>query len=180
MEERAEAEARTDIDAPATAKRSGLFGGLTPSEAARLRWEQVRAREARTAEDDALDHEDDALIVRVSVQVGQIIRRLAKDAKGGNVQSARELRAYLADVAQDSETSVAALDRKTQQQVLARLLDEIAEEDAAQAQAEQGLDAALLAAGVTDAHVLAALHAVEQGHVQALTQGQADAHAPIE
>lgn len=71
------------------------------------------------------------MLVRVSVQTGQIIKRLAKDAKAGNVQAARELRSWLSEVAQDSETSVSSLDKRTRQAVLARLIGEIEEEDAA-------------------------------------------------
>lgn len=106
------------------------FGKLSPSEAARVRWEQERARKMAREEQEAAEHGDEAVVVRTSVATGKIIRKLAQEAAKGNVGAARELRGWLAEVAQDEETSVSALDRRTRQAVLARVLAEIEEEEA--------------------------------------------------
>lgn len=65
------------------------------------------------------------VLVRVPVQVGTIIARLASDAGKGQTQAARELRAYLEAYPAEDETDISALDRRTRQAVLARLLAEI-------------------------------------------------------
>src|SRR6266576_1384038 len=80
-------------------EQASVFGRLTPSEAASLRWERVRARQNDSTEQAAHDAETSgqAVIVRTTVQVGEIVRALAKDAKKGNTQAARELRAYLTE-----------------------------------------------------------------------------------
>lgn len=128
-EVREDAEGRTDKDATGDAQEGRQFGKMTPSEAARRRWEKHRARQADAEDVSVQEHEEEAVLVRVSVQTGAIIKRLAKDAKQGDVQAARELRAWLSEVAQDSETSVSALDRRTRQALLARLLAEIDEDE---------------------------------------------------
>lgn len=127
-----EEEARTDKDAQKDAQGKAAFGGMTPSEAAQLRWAQHRARQQDAEALSVHEAGDEAMSVRVSVQTGAIIKRLARDAKAGNVQAARELRAYLAEVSQDSETSVSSLDKRTRARVLDRILAELdAEEEAA-------------------------------------------------
>lgn len=115
------------------AKEGRTFGGMTPSEAASLRWARVREREAAgIAEDEDADERTDRVTwVRVPVRTGAIIKRLADDAKKGNAQSARELRAWLTEVATDEENRVSDLDARTRRRVLDRLLVEIAEEDEA-------------------------------------------------
>ena len=104
------------------------FGKLTPSEAASLRWEKERAR-AKDAEAQAVhEAQGTTLIVRTTVQVGQIIASLEKAAKKGDVAAARELRAYLAEAQVETETDLSSLDRRTLQALKARLLAEIEDE----------------------------------------------------
>ncbi len=111
------------------AKPKVLFGGKTASEAAKIRWDRDRARKAQEAEVDAQARSGEVLVVRTTVETGKVINRLALDAKNGNVQAARELRAYLAEVQVESDTDVSALDRKTRQSLMGRLLAEIQAED---------------------------------------------------
>lgn len=116
----------TEPDAQGEPQGTHVFGRLSPSEAASLRWERVRARQADTTEQAAHDAETSgqAVIVRTTVQVGEIVKALAKDAKKGNTQAARELRAYLTEFPIETDTDVSALDKRTRQHVLAMLLDE--------------------------------------------------------
>lgn len=100
---------------------SQLFGGKGPSEAARLRWEKERARQA---EQEAVETGSD-VIVRTTVPVQAIIRKLSADAQKGSHQAARELRAWLSEVAVEARTSLEDLDARTRQALLARLLAEI-------------------------------------------------------
>jgi hypothetical protein len=120
----------TEGEAKGKPQGRAQFGKLSPSEAARVRWEQERARKTAREEQEAAEHGDEAVVVRTSVATGKIIRKLAQEAARGNVGAARELRGWLAEVAQDEETSVSALDRRTRQAVLARVLAEIEEEEA--------------------------------------------------
>ncbi len=64
-------------------------------------------------------------LVRVTVEVGQVIDKLASEARSGNVQAARELREWLSKVEAETDTSVSALDRATRQRLKARLLADI-------------------------------------------------------
>lgn len=129
---------RTDDLPEEEPKRERTFGGMTASEASKLRWERVRARQAQGLDEAGDEHRDDVRWVRVPVRTGAIIKRLADDAKKGNSQAARELRAWLAEVAQDEENELAQLDRKTRARLLDKLLADIAEEDeAAQGEAAQ-------------------------------------------
>jgi hypothetical protein len=105
---------------------SQSFGGLGPSEAARLRWEKERVRNAEQEAAEIAGVND--VIVRTTVPVASIIKRLSADAQKGSHQAARELRAWLADVVVESRTDVSDLDERTRQALLARLLDEIEEE----------------------------------------------------
>lgn len=77
------------------------------------------------------DAKGEVLIVRVTVQTGQIIAKLAKDAQGGNTQSARELREWLKTVEIERATDISALDAQTRQKLKARLLHEISMEGVA-------------------------------------------------
>lgn len=94
------------------------FGGMSASEAASLRWAQHRAREQAQAE----GARDDVALVTVPVRIGSVITALAKDAEKGNVQSARELRAYLEAYPPVDETDLDALDKRTRQALIGELL----------------------------------------------------------
>ena len=130
-------------EAPKDAEPSRTFGGLTPSEAVALRWERERARQATDSEAQVHDRADEAIIVRTTVQTGAIISRLAADAKKGNTQAARELRAWLNEVQVETDTDASSLDKRTRQALMARLLDEVDEE--ARTQGKQALMVSLLA-----------------------------------
>lgn len=103
---------------------STSFGGLSPSEAASLRWKQERARQA---EQESVTAGED-IVVRTTVPVSTIIKRLSADAQKGSHQAARELRAWLSDVVVETSTSLSELDERTRQAMVARLLREIEEE----------------------------------------------------
>lgn len=109
------------------AKRAKPF--FDPAEAARIRWERHRAQEAADVESGAAARKGEVVVVRTTVATGEVIARLERDAKGGNVQAARELRSYLAEVEKESDTDVSALDRRTRQRVMGLLLAQIVEED---------------------------------------------------
>lgn len=106
------------------------FGSLTPQEAGR-RSAEARRRKSRAQDEEAVAASDGrVLIVRVPVPIGDIIGRLSTDAKkAGGHAAARELRAYLDAYPVEDETDVSALDRRTRQQVIARLLEEIREDE---------------------------------------------------
>lgn len=123
-EEQAEQDVSTDPQAEVKQGEGLLRSGVSAREAALARWRKVRERETDENAQAAHEHAGHAVVVRVSVQVGDIIRALAKDAAKGNTQSARELRAYLADFPVETDTDVSALDRRTRQTLLALLMDE--------------------------------------------------------
>jgi hypothetical protein len=76
--------------------------------------------------------EDDARTVVVPARIGGIIRALEKSALTGNSNAARELRSWLAEYPpSDGSVSVEQLDRRTRDRILARLLAELEQEDAA-------------------------------------------------
>lgn len=102
-----------------------------PSEAARIRWQRHRERQNDDLAAGVHDAKGEVLIVRVTVQTGQIIAKLAKDAQGGNTQSARELREWLKTVEIERDTDISALDAQTRQKLKARLLHEISMEGVA-------------------------------------------------
>lgn len=116
-------------EAPDEAQGKRTFGGLTPQEAGRRgglrRQEQARSRETEAV---ALSS-GKVIVVRTPVEVGHIIARLAVDAKKGNTQAARELREWMRQFPAEDETDISALDARTQQQVLARVLAEIVEDE---------------------------------------------------
>lgn len=133
-----EADAQADADhAPMTsqgdtregAQRKAQFGKLSPSEAAQARWRKERARQAAEADEAEGKPKLQAIMVRVPVEIGAIITRLAKDAKAGDVTSARELRAYMDAYPAETHTDLSALDTRTLQALKARLLLEIEEEE---------------------------------------------------
>lgn len=117
------------------AQRQGQFGSLSAREAALRRWEQTRARKA-AADDDEPEVAAEVRWVRVPIRVGEIVRKLNADAKKGSVQAAKELRAWLNDVATDEENRLSDLDRRTRQSLLDKLLADIEDE-----RAEQGDEA---------------------------------------
>lgn len=125
------ADASADATEPAAkdAQPKVAFGGLTPSEAAKKRWREKRAREQDEDQAQAAFARSEVALVRVTVETGQVIDRLAKDAKNGNTQAARELREWLARVEVETDTSVSALDRGTRQRMKARLLQEMAQDE---------------------------------------------------
>ena len=105
------------------------FGGMTPQEAGR-KGAAERARRALAQEQAAAAASDGRVVLmRVPVPIGNIIARLAQDASRGNTQAARELRAYLEQFPTEDDTDVSALDRRTRQSLMARLLADIAEHD---------------------------------------------------
>lgn len=112
-------------DAEQVQRVSESFGGLGPSEAARVRWDKERARQAEL---EAVETGSD-VIVRTTVPVSTIIKRLSADAQKGNTQAARELRAWLSEVAVESRTDLSDLDERTRQALLARLLRDIEEDE---------------------------------------------------
>jgi hypothetical protein len=104
-----------------------MFGGLGPREAAQKRWREKRAREQDADQAQAASARTSVELVRVTVEVGKVIDRLATDARNGNTQAARELREWLARSESESDTSVSALDKATRQRMKARLLHELRE-----------------------------------------------------
>jgi hypothetical protein len=119
----------SEQDAGEGTQRKAQFGKLSPSEAAQARWRKERAKQAAEADEAEGKPKQQAVMVRVPVEIGDIIRRLARDAKGGDVQSARELRAYLEAYPVETHTDISALDSRTVQALKARLLMEIEEEE---------------------------------------------------
>lgn len=101
-----------------------LRSGVDPREAARLRWEKDRARQADEAQQAAHEAKGQVVVARVPVQVGSIITSLAAKAAKGGVAEARELRAYLAEFPVETDTDVSALDRRTRQALLGMLIDD--------------------------------------------------------
>lgn len=114
----------------------GRFGGLTPAEAGRRRWEKQRAREAEAV---GLD-EDDARTVTTPIRVGQVIGALERQAVAGNANAARELRSWLSEYPpEDASVTPEALASDLRKRVLARLLAEISEEEAAKQGKAEGI-----------------------------------------
>lgn len=122
---REEAQGEAEGDAEHVRGVSPTFGGLSASEAASLRWDKERARQAEL---EAVETGSD-VIVRTTVPVSTIIKRLSADAQKGNTQAARELRAWLSEVAVESRTDLSDLDERTRQALLARLLRDIEEDE---------------------------------------------------
>lgn len=112
-------------------KEQPKFGSLTPQEAGRRSAER-RRQQGRERETEALAASSGKVVlVRCPVHVGDIMGRLQVDAKKGNTQAARELREWMRQFPADDETDISALDARTQQQVLARVLADIAEDEGA-------------------------------------------------
>lgn len=101
------------------------FGGLSPSEAGK-RSAEARRRKALARDEDALAQSTgQVVLVRTPVNIGDIIGRLASDAKRGSTQAARELRSYLEAYPAEDATDMSVLDKRTRQLVIARLLEDI-------------------------------------------------------
>jgi hypothetical protein len=82
------------------------------------------------AEDLAAVREDDTRLLSVPVRVGVIIRKLEHDAVGGSTMAAKELREWLREYPpQDEGYDLEALDRRTRDRLIARLLLELGEDD---------------------------------------------------
>jgi hypothetical protein len=122
------AETTPSPDAEEGAKEGAQFGKLTPSQAASLRWQRVKERQAAGLTDVATEHANEVKWVRVPVRVGTIIQRLVRDASKGDVGAARELRSWLSEVEEEG-TETSQLDTKTRQAMLDRLLADIEAEE---------------------------------------------------
>lgn len=127
QEMRASAEKSAEHSARMDARKSGPFGGLSPSEAARLRHHKERERKAAT-EQSGIDDEL-AEMVLVPIRVGKIITALESKSAAGDVHAARELRPWLDRYPPTNERSIdlATLTTRERDQVLARVLAELRE-----------------------------------------------------
>jgi hypothetical protein len=106
-----------------------LKGGFDAAEAARLRWAKQRARDAEASDLATHERQHEVVVVRTTVATGAILKRLERDAKQGSTQAARELRAWLSDLPIETDTDMSALDKRTRQALLARLLEEVEERE---------------------------------------------------
>jgi len=125
--------ADAENDAETALQPRVLRSGVDAREAARLRWQKHREREAEEAAHDMKADDLDVSgvqLVRVTVKTGAIIKRLEADAIKGNTQAARELRAWRSELPIEADTDGSDLDSRMRQHLLAKLLAEIAEEDA--------------------------------------------------
>jgi hypothetical protein len=118
-----------------TLNRPTMNGGHDPSELARLRWQKQRARDAAEAAGDknelSVDDATQNVVVRTTLATGQIMKALEKAAKKGDVRAAAELRNWMRGTLIETDTSIASLDRRVQQEVLARVLAEIEADEGA-------------------------------------------------
>lgn len=128
--ERSESDAKVDPVDAAQASDGTMrgserkFGGLSPKEAADLRWEKQRAR-ALEADEAIIAGASDALLVLVPVAKGLVIKRLDEDARKGSTQAARELRAWLSEYPPTDESfDPASIERVQRVRLYARLLME--------------------------------------------------------
>jgi hypothetical protein len=129
--EREESEARTDTGAEEKPGRERRFGSLTPQEAGR-RSAQAR-RERAIAQDEATAALSDGrvVLVRIPVHLGNIVARLNTQAQKGDTRAASELRTWMREYPAEDTTDLAALDARTRQDVLARVLADIEAEEGA-------------------------------------------------
>ena len=120
-------------------KDEPTFGGISAREAG-LRSGEARRRKARARDEDAVAQSTgQVILVRTPVNIGEIIGRLAADAKRGSTQAARELRSYLEAYPAEDATDMSVLDKRTRQQVIARLLADI-EADEGQRPTDSGIE----------------------------------------
>jgi hypothetical protein len=106
-----------------------IFGALTPQEAGRRSAQRRAERAAESDEQEAHGRRDEVVIVRTTVETGKVIDKLSRQAKDGNVQAARELRSWLAELPVETNTDLEDLDPRVRQQLLARLIAEIEESE---------------------------------------------------
>jgi hypothetical protein len=107
---------------------SGIrFGSLTPQEAGRRSAQRRAERAAEVDEQEAHSRADEVVIVRTTIETGKVIDKLARQAKDGNVQAARELRSWLAELPVETKTDLADLDPRLRQRILARVIAELEE-----------------------------------------------------
>jgi hypothetical protein len=113
----------------------GRFTQHGASEAAKQRWHSVRAKKNDAEWPDAVESNDpgeDIRIVQAPIRISRIIGGLEREAVQGNAHAARELRAWLQDYPpKDEALRLEDIDRNTRDRILARLLKEIEEDDAA-------------------------------------------------
>ena len=118
---------------------------------ARRRWEARDAEVARQrAVEDLAQHDGRVVLVRTPVEVGSIIAKLSRDAKGGDTAAARELRAWLSQFPPDDSAADASDLAAPQRSRIAALLARLIAEDEKALQAEgfeagtqDGFDSAL-------------------------------------
>jgi hypothetical protein len=95
-----------------------------------------RANQPTPETGDAVEEDaaaEDIRIVQAPVRISRIIGGLEREAVQGNPYAARELRPWLAEYPpKDDSISVDDFDRRTRDRLLARLLAELEEEDAAE------------------------------------------------
>jgi hypothetical protein len=108
-------------------KRAGqrTFGSLSPQEAGRRSAQARRERSLAQAEQIRQASDGRVVLVRVPVQLGNIVARLAADAEKGQTQAVQQLRALMQEYPAEDETDLSVLDRRTRQQVIARVLADI-------------------------------------------------------
>jgi hypothetical protein len=107
------------------------------------RWEKQRARQEPGPGDTDKDEEAEADVrmVYTPIRIGRIVRALETEAVNGNAHAARELRAWLAEYPpQDDAITPEQLSRRTRQRLMARLIAELEEEDAANAKSSEDAD----------------------------------------
>lgn len=129
--ERAENVPTTEKGTKERTKAQRSFGGLTPKEAGQRSAQRRREREMTQATEAAEQSSGKVVLVRSPVVVGDIIAKLEGAAKRGDVQAARELREWMRQYPAEDETDMSALDRRTRQQVIAKVLADIIEEEGA-------------------------------------------------
>ncbi len=108
---------------PAGKLRGGMDAREMGRRSAQRRAERKEAE--REAETEGVEIAERTVVVRTTVHVSKIMKRLAVDAAKGNTQAARELREWMREFPVETETDMAALDRRTRQQLMARLLADI-------------------------------------------------------
>lgn len=109
-----------------SAAEGRTFGGLSPAEAARLRWAKERARKAEQEEHADEDGATPRLVL-VPIRQRAVIAALEAKASTGDVQAARELRPWLDRVPQGEEDGVdfATLTKRERDYLAVRFLEEL-------------------------------------------------------
>lgn len=107
-------------------KSKGKFTSDSAREAVQARWAKERARETEEAEARS---DGRVVMMRVPVHLGDIVSKLASQAKKGDTHAARELREWMRQFPADDESDLSALDGRTQRAVLTRIIAEVIEEE---------------------------------------------------